>query len=126
MLRQPPYGDRAIVLKSTGKLIGSCGYVPCLNAFEQLSGFTAEQPLDKPTRYTAEFGLFYAISPPHRRHGYAAEANRALIDYAFEYLKLKRLCLFLNEMLLQENSFIQHPMRFIKSDCLQIIRHGGD
>jgi [ribosomal protein S5]-alanine N-acetyltransferase len=27
-LYQPPYGDRAVVLKSTGKLIGACGYVP--------------------------------------------------------------------------------------------------
>jgi ribosomal-protein-alanine N-acetyltransferase len=33
MLNQPPYGDRAIVLKETGKLIGSCGYVPCLGPF---------------------------------------------------------------------------------------------
>ena len=30
-LRQPPYGDRAVVLKPTGRLIGACGYVPCLN-----------------------------------------------------------------------------------------------
>ena len=65
--------------------------MPCLSAFEQLPGITAGQPSDRPTRYTAEFGLFYAISPPHRRHGYAAEATQALIDYAFEHLKLKRI-----------------------------------
>jgi ribosomal-protein-alanine N-acetyltransferase len=91
MLNQPPYGDRAIVLKETGKLIGSCGYVPCLSAFEQMPNLAASQPVDRPGRYSTEFGLFYAISPAHRRRAYAAEAARALIDYAFEHLKLKRI-----------------------------------
>jgi len=35
-LYQPPYGDRAIVLKQAGKLIGSVGFVPCLAPFGQL------------------------------------------------------------------------------------------
>ena len=38
-LHQPPYGDRAVILKSTGQLIGACGFVPCLAPFEQLPGF---------------------------------------------------------------------------------------
>src|SRR5436190_18081257 len=38
-LYQPPYGDRAIVLKETGQLIGSVGYVPCLMPFEQMPNF---------------------------------------------------------------------------------------
>lgn len=89
-LHQPPYGDRAIVLKTTGELIGSCGYVPCLNAFGQLPGFSPEEE-GSPVRYTPEFGLFYAISPRYRRQGYAAEAAQALVDYAFEKLGLKRI-----------------------------------
>ena len=32
-LHQPPYGERAIVLKATDELIGAVGYVPCLNQF---------------------------------------------------------------------------------------------
>jgi ribosomal-protein-alanine N-acetyltransferase len=91
MLNQPPYGDRAIVLKETGKLIGSCGYVPCLGPFEQMPNLAVGAPVDRPGRCSTEFGLFYAISPTHRRRGYAVEATRALIDYAFEHLNLKRI-----------------------------------
>jgi RimJ/RimL family protein N-acetyltransferase len=90
-LRQPPYGDRAVILKSTGHLIGSCGFVPCLNAFDRLPGFAAIDMAQSPGRYSTEFGLFYAISPAHQRHGYASEAAQALVDYAFEHLYLKRV-----------------------------------
>jgi ribosomal-protein-alanine N-acetyltransferase len=91
MLNQPPYGDRAIILKASGKLIGSCGYVPCLSAFDQLPGFAAKQSIERPGRFTAEFGLFYAISPVHQRQGFATEAAQALVDYAFQRLRLKRV-----------------------------------
>jgi ribosomal-protein-alanine N-acetyltransferase len=91
MLNQPPYGDRAVVLKSNGQLIGSSGYVPCLSAFEQLPGFAARQSINRPGRYTAEFGLFYAISPAHQRQGFATEAAQALVDFAFQHLRLRRI-----------------------------------
>ncbi len=91
MLHQPPYGDRAVVLKSTDQLIGACGFVPCLNAFEQLPSFASTEKPVGPGRYSAEFGLFYAISPTHRRHGYATEAAQALVEYAFRHLGLKRI-----------------------------------
>ena len=90
-LRQPPYGDRAIVLKSSGALIGSCGYVPCLNAFEQLPNFSYFDDSGSLGHNTTEFGLFYAISPAYQRRGYASEAAQALVDYAFEQLNLKRV-----------------------------------
>jgi len=90
-LHQPPYGDRAIVLKSSGQLIGACGFVPCLNAFEQLPAFTSGDNPGVPSLYTTEFGLFYAISPAYRRQGYAAEASQALVDFAFQHLGLKRI-----------------------------------
>src|SRR5215210_58452 len=38
-LHQPPYGDRAIVLKAANQLIGSCGLVPMLMPFGQLPTF---------------------------------------------------------------------------------------
>jgi RimJ/RimL family protein N-acetyltransferase len=91
MLRQPPYGDRAIILKSTEGLIGSCGFVPCLNAFEQMPNFDYFNGSERSGRNTPEFGLFYAISPSEQRCGYATEAAQALVDYAFGQLNLKRI-----------------------------------
>lgn len=85
-LYQPPYGDRAVVLKATGALIGAVGFVPCLDAFGQLP--SAAQPS---RRTSTEFGMFWAISPSHQRKGFAAEAARAMIDYAFQHLQLKRI-----------------------------------
>ena len=90
-LNQPPYGDRAIVLKSSGQLIGACGFVQCLNAFEQCPNFSFYNPASDPGQYTAEFGLYYAISPGQQRYGYATEAATALVEYAFTQLKLKRV-----------------------------------
>ena len=91
LLHQPPYGDRAIILKSSQQLIGACGFVPCLNAFEQLPYFASGNVAESSVRYSTEFGLFYAISPSHQRQGYAAEAAQALVDYAFQQLNLKRI-----------------------------------
>lgn len=90
-LRQPPYGDRAVILKSTGKLIGSVGFVPCLNPFDQVPGFASGNSSEGPNLASTEFGLFYAISPAYQRQGYAVEAVQALIDYAFGHLRLKRI-----------------------------------
>ncbi|MEP7136341.1 MAG: GNAT family N-acetyltransferase [Chloroflexota bacterium] len=90
-LYQPPYGDRAIVLKETGQLIGSVGYVPCLMSFEQMPNFGYYDASGKTGRATTEFGLFYAISPSHQRQGYASEAAQAMVDYAFQNLGLKRV-----------------------------------
>jgi RimJ/RimL family protein N-acetyltransferase len=90
-LYQPPYGDRAIVLKEDGRLIGSCGYVPCLNVFDQIPALNP-QPDRPPTHlYSPEFGLYWAISPAYQKQGYATEAAAALITYAFEQLNLRRI-----------------------------------
>ena len=44
-LYQPPYGERAVVHKHTQQLIGACGFVPCLDAFERTFR-TPLEPLD--------------------------------------------------------------------------------
>lgn len=90
MLGQPPYGDRAVVLRHGGQLIGSCGFVPCLMPFEQLPYFGGESDAQS-SLSTPEFGLYWAISPAQRRRGYATEAAQAMVDYAFQTLKLKRV-----------------------------------
>ena len=88
---QPPYGDRAIVLKATGQLIGAIGYVPCLMPFGQLPSFAPT--VDDATRSlsTAEFGMYWALAPAHQRQGYTSEAAAAMVDYAFTQIRLRRI-----------------------------------
>jgi ribosomal-protein-alanine N-acetyltransferase len=90
-LYQPPYGERAVVHTYTGHLIGACGFVPCLDAFEQFPAFSAALTPSPHRLSTPEFGLFYAIAPTFQGQGYATEAARALVHYAFEHLRLKRV-----------------------------------
>ncbi len=85
LLHQPPYGDRAIVLRSSGEIVGSVGFAPCLMPFGQLPSF-------EPTaRFTSEVGLFWALFPDQQDHGYATEAAAALVAYAFAELRLRRI-----------------------------------
>jgi len=90
-LHQPPYGDRAILLLSSGQIIGASSFVPCLSAFEPLPALAARGTQEDPSFNTTEFGLFYTISPAHQRRGYASEAARAPADYALRQLRLKRI-----------------------------------
>jgi ribosomal-protein-alanine N-acetyltransferase len=90
-LNQPPYGDRAVVCKPTGQLIGVCGFVPCLEAFGQFPSFAATLTAPMTRLTSPEVGLYYAFFPAHQRHGYATEAVRALIAFAFSVLQLRRI-----------------------------------
>jgi RimJ/RimL family protein N-acetyltransferase len=90
-LYQPPYGERAIEHKHMQQLIGACGFVPCLDAFEQCTEFSPALRPSPRWLSTPEFGLFYAITPAFQGQGYATEAAQALVDYAFHYLRLKRI-----------------------------------
>jgi RimJ/RimL family protein N-acetyltransferase len=87
-MHQVPYGDQAVVLKNSGKLIGAVGLVALLDVYDQLPGLGDGQPAQT-TR--AEVGLFWAIDPSCQRKGYATEAAQRLIDFAFQELKLARL-----------------------------------
>jgi RimJ/RimL family protein N-acetyltransferase len=89
MMFQPPYGDRAVMLKSTDEVIGAVGLVPCFDVFEQIPGLNRS---GSPSTYrVAEMGLFWAIDPEQQRRGYATEAAQAMIDFAFQQLRVKRL-----------------------------------
>lgn len=90
-LNQPPYGERAIIQKDSNKLIGICGYVPCLDCFEQLCDFNQTETPTYQSFTTTEFGLFYAISKNFQGFGFATEAAFAMATYAFEYLQVKRI-----------------------------------
>ena len=87
MLGQPHYGERAIVLKETGEIIGAVGIVPYLDTFNKVAVF--QRALNFPA--TAEVGLFWAIDPAHQRNGYAPEAARAVMEYLFTHEKLGRI-----------------------------------
>ena len=85
LLHQPPYGDRAIVKRSSSEIIGSVGFAPCLMPFGQLPSF------DPTPHFTNEVGLFWALFPEQWGHGYATEAAAAMIAHAFGTLRLRRI-----------------------------------
>ncbi|MBL8046597.1 MAG: GNAT family N-acetyltransferase [Anaerolineales bacterium] len=83
-LYQPPYGDRAVELKAAGTVVGACGLVPSFGPFEQLEG-------GGPALNSPEIGLFYWFAPEACGQGYATEAAHALVRFAFETLRVKRI-----------------------------------
>jgi ribosomal-protein-alanine N-acetyltransferase len=84
-LHQPPYEDRAIVLKDAAVLIGSVGLAPCLAPFGLLPFFGGT------SHRTPEVGLFWALFSAHWGKGYATEAARAMVSFAFGELDLGRI-----------------------------------
>lgn len=89
-LYQPPYGDRAIVRRDDGAVIGACGLVPAMGPFGLLPSFD-DIPSERRRRNIPQVGLFYALSPETRGQGYATETARALIDYGFRAWHLDRI-----------------------------------
>jgi RimJ/RimL family protein N-acetyltransferase len=73
-LGHPPYGERAVTLKSDGRLIGVCGFVPSFGPFRRMLDGDEGSEANSP-----ELGLFYAVSTAHQGRGYATEAASALI-----------------------------------------------
>ncbi len=90
-LWQPPYGDRAIVRRSDGVLVGMVGLVQSWGPFDLLPSFRRLLTQPPPNLSRPEMGLFWALAEDARGQGYATEAARALTDYAFGTLKLARI-----------------------------------
>jgi len=87
----PPYGERAICLRPNGPLIGAIGLVPCIDAFDRLPYFQEKNAPWERVLFSAEAGLFYAVSPEYQGCGYASEAARRVIEFLFYSLHLKRV-----------------------------------
>ena len=86
-LDQPPYGDRAIILKETDTLIGTCGLVPCIDTFAVFATFGG-----RPDGFaTAKMGLLWTIGSSYQKNGYATEIAQVLINYALTELNLEHI-----------------------------------
>src|SRR5688572_30028172 len=76
-------------------LIGICGFLPILWSPHQQALFWPQlfnHPPDRLHSYASpELEIGYALSPHYRGQGYATEAVRALVDYAFRELHVQRL-----------------------------------
>jgi ribosomal-protein-alanine N-acetyltransferase len=90
-LYQPPYGERAVVLRAPNTLIGAVGLAPSSGPFDTLPYFRARLSTPPSGLITPEMGMFWALGAAYRGQGYATEAARALIDYVFNTLGWKRL-----------------------------------
>ena len=86
-LYQPPLGERAVIDRASGDLVAVVGYVPALEPYAQLPSFGHVEH----ARNTFEMGLFWAVHPQHQRRGIASEAASAMVDHAFDRLRLKRV-----------------------------------
>jgi RimJ/RimL family protein N-acetyltransferase len=86
-LAQPPMGERTVIARATGAVVGLVGLNPSLSPFGQLPSFGGVEN----ARSTLEVGLFWAISPAHQGAGLATEAAQALIDYMFDVRRLARI-----------------------------------
>lgn len=88
-LYQPPYGDYAVILKETGGIIGSVGLVQTIVPWGVFPEYQTNGAVD--LRVSPEFGLFWAIFKDYRGKGYAGEAGKAIIDFAFKSIRARRI-----------------------------------
>ena len=89
------YGYRAIVLKESNTLMGMCGFLPGYYSPEKQALFLPQllgEERGRPRKYAIEaLEIGYALSSAHRGQGYATEAIKALLAYAFGTLKAERV-----------------------------------
>ena len=79
------FGFQAVVLKTSGQAIGQVHIEPYVNMWFRVTG-DPETPVRN-----IEVELAFAFGKAYWGQGYAFEACRALVDYAFNELKVPRL-----------------------------------
>lgn len=88
-LHQPPYGERAVILQESQRLIGLIGLGSEINQFSQIPGLSHSAALAGFSN--PEVSLFWAIDPDYQQQGFASEAAVRMLDYAFQELELTRV-----------------------------------
>ncbi|MBN2068086.1 MAG: GNAT family N-acetyltransferase [Opitutales bacterium] len=97
------FGLWAVILKETGECIGDCGI--------------SMQEVDEGKVH--EVG--YHIKPQHSKRGYASEAARACMEYAFEKLKVEKVYSYMHHQntpsrRVAEKNGMQFLREFTKND----------
>ncbi|MBV7328452.1 GNAT family N-acetyltransferase [Chloroflexi bacterium TSY] len=89
------YGYRAIVLKEINAIIGFCGFLPGYYSPEMQALFLPQlfgEEKGKPSKYAIDaLEIGYALASHHRGRGYATEAIKEILRYAFRILKVERV-----------------------------------
>lgn len=78
------FGHLAVVRKEDEALIGVVGIIPCLMWYHRYEG-------QDPRYNLIEVELMYAFGREYQRKGYAIEACRSVIEYAFQELRITRI-----------------------------------
>lgn len=77
-------GHLAVIRKEDEALIGLVGLVPCLMWYHRFEG-------QDPRYNRIEVELLYAFGQEYQKKGYALEACRGVIEYAFKDLRIPRI-----------------------------------
>ena len=86
-LYQPPLGERAVVARDDGRLLGLVGYVPSFEPFARLPSWGGVADAGR----TMELGLFWALHPSAQGQGFATEAAGVMIDHAFRVMAIDHI-----------------------------------
>lgn len=87
----PPLGYQGVFLRERRTLIGTVGYESYFLGPGEQRLFSEEAIRDEDLFRTLEYGVGYFISAEFRGRGYASEAVKALIEYAFQVIKVRRI-----------------------------------
>lgn len=106
------FGNRAVLLKDSDALVGMCGFrlglwTPAAKALFWSQLFEPHTASEDQSYTTLELEIGYALASSKRGQGYALEAARALVEYAFDELQVRRVFATTN----RSNSASMHLMR---------------
>lgn len=84
--KNPPFGYRAIILRDSGALIGMTGLASYYLSPRQIRLFQESMDKEVPSHNSLVTGIGYSLQTDSQCKGYATEAVRALVAFAFQEL----------------------------------------